>query len=118
MLKHKNEETLYDLTQLHIFTDNDKESLALLLNTFVDNTKINISILEKSITKKDFNTIAFTAHKILPMLKQIKASSAIELINTLERQKELNLTEKKILTTTQKAIKELKKLLQSLEERT
>ncbi|MGO3706645.1 MAG: ATP-binding response regulator [Mesonia hippocampi] len=118
VLKHKNEETLYDLTQLHIFTDNDKESLVLLLNTFVDNTKINISILEKSITKKDFNTIAFTAHKILPMLKQIKASSAIELINTLERQRELNLTEKKIIATTQKAIKELKKLLQSLEERT
>jgi len=83
--------SLYDLSDLKIFTDGDQESLALLLKTFIENSTTNLKKLEEAKQNKDRQQITFTAHKMLPMFRQIKATSVTNSLEKLEKQHELSL---------------------------
>jgi DNA-binding response OmpR family regulator len=107
---------LYDLSDLKIFTDGDQESLALLLKTFIENSALNLKKLEEAKQNKDRQQIAFTAHKMLPMFRQIKATSVTESLEKLEKQHALKLTFEQIEGFVLETLKIVKLVLTELKK--
>lgn len=111
----ENTAKLYDLHDLKVFTDGDGESLKVLLQTFIDNSGKNCEALQKAAKEKDLSQIAFVAHKMLPMFRQLKAKNVINIVEKLEQQHELQLSSQEVLALVEKAVAEIKKLLGSLQ---
>ncbi|TQD38503.1 ATP-binding response regulator [Haloflavibacter putidus] len=114
----KNNAQNYSLKDLKIFTDNDADALKLLLQTFIDNTRDNCKNLKAAAKKKEYQKIAFTAHKMLPMFRQLKAENVIKNVEPLERQHELNLENQEILKLVEAGVTEIEKLLEDLKTET
>nr|WP_255553942.1 ATP-binding protein [Mesonia aestuariivivens] len=114
--KTSNSTALYDLHDLKVFTDGDQESLRVLLNTFIENTQVNLQGLQQAKEEQELKKIAFTAHKMLPMFRQIKAESVISLIEKLEQQNKLNLNKSEIYLLAEKAVEKTALLLTELKK--
>ncbi|WP_162984884.1 hybrid sensor histidine kinase/response regulator [Mesonia aquimarina] len=110
----KSKEDLFQLEDLKVFTDNDEGSLKAILDSFIESTRINLEALQQAMSEKNSSQIAFIAHKMLPMLRQLKARQVIEDLSKLEQQHELNLTEEQIIDLTKEAIQKCKTLLHHL----
>ena len=108
--------TLYDLHDLRVFTDGDQKSLEVLLKTFIENTRINLKQLQQANIDKDTKNVAFLAHKMLPMFRQLKADEIIAVIEKLEKQNELQLSQKDVHHLVEKASNKTELLLEELEK--
>lgn len=108
------ENTLYDLTDLKTFTEGDRESVKLILKSLLENTQHNLEILNAARRHDDWKRVAFTAHKMLPMLRQIKAENTIVPLEKLERQKSENLNNGELNIYVDKALLNVQDLLKSL----
>ncbi len=75
---------LFNLRSLSQFTNNDPESLRTIINTFVDSAVENCSALKEAVESKDEQKIAETAHKMIPMLKQMEVHSIANQLMPLE----------------------------------
>lgn len=82
----KVESGLYDVSDLEAFTDGDKEAIKGILQTLIESTIENTKDILKAQTEQDKEKIAFIAHKMTPMLKQIKATQAVRPLQRLETQ--------------------------------
>ncbi len=112
----ENTSKFYDLHDLRVFSDGDEESLKVLLQTFIENSAKNCEDLKRAAEEKDVQQIAFVAHKMLPMFRQLKAKSVIPIVEKLEQQHELQLSPQKVLALVEKAIAAIKKLLEVLQD--
>lgn len=79
-----NNNGLYNLESLRQFTDNDDESLKIILNTFITSANENCEVLTEAMKNKDAQKIASTAHKMIPMLKQMEVHTIANLLMPLE----------------------------------
>lgn len=105
---------LYDLHDLKQFTVGDQESLKAILASLIENTHDNIAALQEAKQANDAEKIAFVAHKMLPMLRQIKAEQIVEPLEKLERQKEHNVTQSQLKTLVNDVAKHTEALLEAL----
>src|SRR5699024_3617909 len=80
----KSESSLYDLTDLETFTDGDKEAIQGIIESLIESTTTNLQKILNAQTAEDKENIAFVAHKMIPMLKQIKATAAVKPLERLE----------------------------------
>lgn len=78
------ESPLYNLRSLSQFTYNDPESLKTIIRTFVDSAQENCIALTKAVKQQSEQQLAETAHKMIPMLKQMEVHSIVELLIPLE----------------------------------
>lgn len=76
--------SLYNLRSLAQFTYNDPESLKTILRTFIDSAKENCEVLKDAVSSRNEQQLAETAHKMIPMLKQMEVYSIVELLEPLE----------------------------------
>lgn len=76
--------SLYNLRSLAQFTYNDPESLKTILRTFIDSAKENCDVLKDAVSNQNEQQLAETAHKMIPMLKQMEVHSIVELLQPLE----------------------------------
>jgi CheY-like chemotaxis protein/HPt (histidine-containing phosphotransfer) domain-containing protein len=111
--KHKKQQqksvtTAYDLEEIYLFSGGDDEAMEVILKAFLDSSKENVTALKDARIKKDRETMGKIAHKMLPMLKQMKAVHVIPALEKLERQQEVS--DREITKT----IKELKQLMKNL----
>ncbi len=106
---------LYDLTDLLAFTEGDNDSLQVILQSLIESLKDNIEKIEKAKQVEDWQKVGFVAHKMLPMLRQIKAVGIIELLEKLEHQQVEGFSVKQAKTGVTKAVEAAKKILKSLE---
>lgn len=83
---------LYDLSDLHYFTDGDTASMQMIVKTFIENSRENITSINSWISKKNSDQISLIIHKMLPMYRQLKIQQVIPLMERLE-QKEIPLDE-------------------------
>lgn len=74
----------YNLRSLAQFTYNDPESLKTILRTFIDSAKENCVALKDAVNNRNEQQLAETAHKMIPMLKQMEVYSIVELLEPLE----------------------------------
>ncbi|MDT0649206.1 ATP-binding protein [Autumnicola edwardsiae] len=111
--KHKKQQqksvtTAYDLEEIYLFSGGDDEAMEVILKAFLDSSKENVTALKDAGIKKDTETMGKIAHKMLPMLKQMKAVHVIPALEKLERQQEVS--DREITKT----IKELMQLMKNL----
>ena len=76
--------SFFNLKSLSQFTNNDPQSLKTILRTFVASAKENCAALKKAAAENDEQQLAETAHKMIPMLKQMEVHSVADLLIPLE----------------------------------
>ena len=75
---------LYNLRSLSQFTQNDAESLRIIVNTFIESADDNCEEMLIAARNNDDNRLAHIAHKMIPMLKQMEVNSIAALLLPLE----------------------------------
>jgi signal transduction histidine kinase/CheY-like chemotaxis protein len=75
---------LYNLKSLSGFTNNDPESLKAILQTFIASAIDNCKVLQQAAINYDDKKLAETAHKMIPMLRQMEVHSIANLLMPLE----------------------------------
>lgn len=75
---------LYNLRSLAQFTYNDPVSLNTILKTFIDSASENCIALKDAVRAQSEQALAETAHKMIPMLKQMEVPSIFQLLEPLE----------------------------------
>ncbi|MFS4468736.1 ATP-binding protein [Maribacter sp. 2210JD10-5] len=70
----------YSLEILTSFLGDDKEALDNVLHTFLMDTKANMAALENALSNNDYDILQKTAHRMLPMFKQLKAQSCVPIL--------------------------------------
>ncbi|WP_025742758.1 ATP-binding protein [Aquimarina pacifica] len=104
----------YSLSDLMLFAHGDSDSLYAILDTFYTSTIDNIEELKKKMEKKDIESIKKTAHKMLPMFKQIKAKEVVYILERLEHPDQYTLDNSSVLSLTGKGITKIKTLIDKL----
>ncbi|MDT0689932.1 ATP-binding protein [Salegentibacter sp. F188] len=107
--QQKNITTAYNLEEIYLFSGGDDAAMAIIIKAFLDSSKENVVALEKALENQDKETMGKIAHKMLPMLKQMKAVHVIPALEKLERNQ--NASDKEVNETIQK----LKQLMKNLE---
>lgn len=74
----------YNLTSLLQFTQNDKESLRTIVNTFIASADENCAQLRSAVFDDNTGNISATAHKMIPMLRQMEVHEIVSLLEPLE----------------------------------
>lgn len=79
------EEKLYDLNPLKQFVGDDKEAVKNIVAVFLESTKTNSEELQNNIGNLD--KLSETAHRMLPMFRQIESTELAQLLEQLEYRK-------------------------------
>jgi len=79
-------EKLFDLSSLNKFTQNDPESLKLIVETFIVSVAENCEALKDATAQMDLPKMAEIAHKMIPMLKQMEVYTISDLLEPVEDQ--------------------------------
>lgn len=79
-------EKLFDLSSLNKFTQNDSESLKLIVETFIASVAENCEALKEATAQMDLSKMAEIAHKMIPMLKQMEVYTISDLLEPVEDQ--------------------------------
>lgn len=81
---HGSETPFYNLQSLRQFTGDDNESLKAILTTFSESATENIAALKKAVLANNRQALVETAHKMIPMLRQMEANSIAGLLIPIE----------------------------------
>lgn len=76
---------LFSLEVISAFLGDNPESISEVLETFVQDTEINMDLLKLSIETKNYNDIPAIAHRMLPMFRQINAHEIVPILERLEQ---------------------------------
>ena len=84
----ENTNNLYDLSSLKQFIADDIDALKNIISIFLDSTKTSIEELKNN--SQDLEKLSQTAHRMIPMLRQIESLEVVFLLEKLEN-KEISL---------------------------
>lgn len=104
----------YDLTTLKQFTQDDEESLKSILESLIENTRLNLTILSEAKENSNWDKVAFIAHKMLPMLRQIKVREITVSLAKLEQQKTAELQPDQLRVLVDQILEQTEELLKKL----
>ncbi|WP_294823730.1 ATP-binding protein [uncultured Flavobacterium sp.] len=82
--KNKSVGKLYDMESLSKFTNNDPDSLRTILLTFIASAESNCRELTTAAKGNDYGKLAETAHRMIPMLRQMEVNDIATLLMPLE----------------------------------
>jgi len=102
---------LYDLSSLKQFTGDDKEALNKIISVFLESTETNSIELKDNVG--NLNKLSETAHRMLPMFRQIESLELAFLLEKLEYKK---VPKKEIEKYVSKLIKKLNALTTELKK--
>lgn len=88
-LKVKNNEgqkndKMYDLISLKTFLGNDQKAIQEILSTFEQNTINNQKEIHTAFKNNDKKQLGKTAHRMLPMFRQLQIASCIQILEKFE----------------------------------
>lgn len=83
-IKESTQNGIYNLRSLSQFTYDDPKSLKMILETFILSARDNCKTLHEAAQKNEEQKIIETAHKMIPMLKQLEANHIVDILDTLE----------------------------------
>ncbi|HLA55752.1 MAG TPA: ATP-binding protein [Flavobacterium sp.] len=75
----------FSLTSLRTFFPNDNAALNEVLQTFISNTKSNLTALETAMKRNDIPEVKMLSHRMSPMFRQISAHEIGDLLENLEQ---------------------------------
>lgn len=105
---------LFTISEIQNFTLGDNHATKNIIKSFLASCQQGVKELNQSVKTKDFQAAGKTAHRLLPMLKQLQASKCVESFELLEKQGLKNpsqLDEENLI----KAIEELSLLIKALQ---
>lgn len=94
------EKHLYNLRSLNQFTQDDPESLRLIIDTFVDSSHDNCRQLTAAAAAYNWDDMSALAHKMIPMLKQMEVHTIVRLLEPVEDKKLLHMTRQQLVDYT------------------
>jgi len=107
----------FDLTDLFNLLENDKEAVKLIVESFFTSSRTDIEVLNNAFTNNDIETVKQTAHKMLPMFRQLKINEIVDKLILLEQKttdlsaEEMHNTITEITEKTPLIIKEIEKVI-------
>jgi len=108
-------EKLFDLSSLNKFTQNDPESLKLIVETFIASVAENCEALKEATAEMDLPKMAEISHKMIPMLKQMEVYTISDLLEPVEDQA-LNLDKTQTEEYMEVIFEKLKQLVSELKK--
>ncbi|MXN90986.1 response regulator [Flavobacterium sp. Sd200] len=106
---------LYSLNSLSQFTYNDPEALKEILDTFIESANDNCAALLQAAQQNDIEATARTAHKMIPMLRQMEVYSIVQKLVPLE-EKTLVFTQQELITYIEDVCSNVNVLCSKLQE--
>ena len=74
----------YNFAALTAFTDDDPEASHSILESFVNETRLNIERLEDALNQADTSKAAAVAHKMIPLFILVEAEDLVAILRELE----------------------------------
>jgi signal transduction histidine kinase/CheY-like chemotaxis protein/HPt (histidine-containing phosphotransfer) domain-containing protein len=105
---------LYSIESLKRFTGNDTESLIIIIEAFISDTREHLLSLESVLKRKEFGTVYPVVHKMSNMFGILKVTQGSVELNSLIKLKNNSLTEQEILPHVNNLIKIGKELMKDL----
>lgn len=106
-LNHSNGK--YDLSEIFEFSGRDESAMQTILHAFIEGSGKSISELEEAWKEKDIDKLGKISHRMLPMLRQMKASHITPVLQKLEDRQKISKAE------FEKMQRDLQSLMQDLE---
>jgi signal transduction histidine kinase/FixJ family two-component response regulator len=106
---------IFSLDTLYSFLGDDEDACSGILLTFIEETKANMAELEKAVVNRDLKALNRTAHRMLPMFRQFKATPCIEDLEVLEILEPQEKSQKTILGIYNRLSSNIKVLLEAQE---
>jgi signal transduction histidine kinase/DNA-binding response OmpR family regulator len=75
---------LFSLHKLHSFLQRDSKAVKEVLQVFLTETASNMDKLQEAVNTKNRKTLQETAHKMLPMFRQLDAEEAVGILAAFE----------------------------------
>ncbi len=102
----------YDLSEIYEFSGRDEQAMQTIINAFLEGAGKSLNELEEAYRAKDKDKMGKLAHRMLPMLRQMKANEITSVLVKLEERKAVDEKEFRRLQ------KRLNDLMNSLEAET
>lgn len=109
-LNRKKYSSNYDLEEIFLFSGGDQEAMQVIIKAFLESSKNNLEEMEGAMKEGNREEMGRLAHKMLPMLKQMKATHLVPQLQKLEAHEEVPESE------VRKTIAEIRELMQELKE--
>ncbi len=93
--------SLFNLEVINSFLGDNKAALYEVLTTFISDVRTNLDHLNEAIEKLDRKGINATAHKMLPMFRQLKANDIVPILEKLEVLNESEMDKQELKRTSQ-----------------
>lgn len=109
------ETPIFNLELVESFLGSDGQEVSKLLETFLCETEANMKTLQTAVANHDITEIRKTAHRMLPMFRQLKVQKAIPYLEKMETlSSDLKSDQlKPLLKSLSKEVKKLKKELEA-----
>jgi len=95
-ISRNDNENLYSLETIELFLGKDKTAIDEVLLTFKNDTGKNLNELKMAVTTNNIAQINSTAHRMLPMFRQLHVNKIVPTLETFETLKKNDLTHKTI----------------------
>ncbi len=66
------------------FLGDDTDTINSVLQTFLMDTDENAKLLKKAVAQKDYDAVTKTAHKMLPMFRQLQVNKSVQILEAME----------------------------------
>ncbi|MFV8225131.1 hybrid sensor histidine kinase/response regulator [Christiangramia aquimixticola] len=100
----------YDLSEIYEFSGQDNAAMTTIIQAFLEGAETGLNDLKQAYHENDLDKMGSTAHRILPMVKQMKASHLIPVLSRMEAREAVSEMEFKEFE------KELQDLMSGLKE--
>ena len=108
--------THYSLEIIHSFLGTNEDAVFAILQTFLNDTRSNMSLLENAILANDYSQINEVGHRMLPMFRQLKVVSAVTILERFELAKPNNINKGKLLDALQLLKRKVNDLTEEMEK--
>ncbi len=81
----KNTDDGYDLEQLRRITKGDQEFMLLMLNSFIENSRVLMNKIESELSRENYPEIAEAAHRLIPSMEQLGIHETVKYLKTVEK---------------------------------
>jgi hypothetical protein len=74
----------YDISDIYRFAGGDKESAKVIIQSFIDNSNINLEILNQLVREGDWRGVGEVSHRMKSAFRQLKVQSLGDALQSLE----------------------------------
>ncbi|MGB7393482.1 MAG: ATP-binding protein, partial [Pricia sp.] len=109
--------TLYSLDIIHSFLGKNEDAIFEVLQTFLRDTRTNMTLLEETVSAGDYEQVNHVAHRMLPMFRQLKARDCVVILEKLELARPESMNKGMVIDAFGRLKKHVAALVSELEER-